>query len=121
LCGLQSGVVFGWRYRVIVVAVNVNARICFTQSEACPIHGGETSPDMFSAMKQATKTTRRGTFSRGTVHCPNCKTAIHLFKAEQVGEEFSASCSRCGRRAFHERRHMAIEQFVERRAKPRAA
>jgi endogenous inhibitor of DNA gyrase (YacG/DUF329 family) len=75
---------------------------------------------MFITPSQACKTTRRGTFSRGTVHCPTCKTAIHLFKAERVGEEFSANCPRCGRRAFHERRDMAVEQFIDRRSKPRA-
>jgi ssDNA-binding Zn-finger/Zn-ribbon topoisomerase 1 len=99
----------------------VNAGIRFTRVRARPIYDGETSYDMFNALTQAFKNTRRGTFSRGTVRCPNCKTAIHLFKAEQVGQEFSANCPRCGRRAFHERRDMAIEQFIERRAKPRAA
>jgi hypothetical protein len=109
-----------WRH-VIVAAVKVNAGIRFTRVKAWPIHDGETSHDMFIVQNQPSKTTRRGTFSRGTVHCPTCRTAIHLFKAEQVIEEFSANCPRCGRRAFHERRDMEVEQFIDRRAKPRAA
>lgn len=76
---------------------------------------------MFNALNQAFKNTRRRTFSRGTVRCPTCTTAVHLHKVEQVDCEFSASCPRCGRRAFYERRDMAIEQFIDRRAKPRAA
>lgn len=76
---------------------------------------------MFIALSQAIKNTRRGTFSRGTVHCPSCTTVIHLHKVDKVGREFSATCPRCGRRAFHQRRDMTIEQFIDRRAKPRAA
>jgi hypothetical protein len=76
---------------------------------------------MFIALHQAFKNTRRGTFSRGTVKCPACAAAVHLYKVEAVGEEFSTRCPGCGRRAFYRYADMAIEQFLERRAKPRAA
>jgi hypothetical protein len=76
---------------------------------------------MFNALNEAFKNTRRGTFSRGSVRCPTCTTSIHLYKVDKVDSEFSASCPRCGRRAFHDRRDMTIEQFIDRRSKPRTA
>jgi uncharacterized paraquat-inducible protein A len=76
---------------------------------------------MIVPLQPAFKNTRRGTFSRGTVQCPACRAAIHLRNPEQVDQEFSARCTRCGRRSFHNRSDMAIEQLVDRRKKPRPA
>lgn len=76
---------------------------------------------MFTTLNQAFKNTRRGTFSRGTVVCPKCTTAIHLHKVDAVGDEFSARCAKCGHRGFYDKHAMMIEQFIERRMKPRAA
>jgi DNA-directed RNA polymerase subunit RPC12/RpoP len=76
---------------------------------------------MIVALQPAFKNTRRGTFTRGTVLCPTCKAAIHLRHPERVDEEFSARCPGCGRRSFHHRRDMTIEQLVDRRKKPRPA
>ncbi len=76
---------------------------------------------MFGTTTAATRTLRRGTFSRGTVHCPKCSTAIHVFKVTDVTDEFSLTCRACGRRSFYSRRDMNVEQFFDRRAKPRAA
>jgi hypothetical protein len=69
----------------------------------------------------STRTLRRGTFSRGTVHCPKCAAAIHVFKVAELTDEFSLTCHPCGRRSFHARRDMNVEQFFDRRAKPRVA
>lgn len=76
---------------------------------------------MFTTLNQAFKHTRRGTFSRGVVACLKCTSAIHLHKVDAVGEEFSARCTKCGTRGFFEKRTMTVEQFIERRMKPRAA
>jgi hypothetical protein len=64
---------------------------------------------------------RRGTYSRGTLHCPKCSTTIHVFKAAEVTDEFSLHCRACGHRNFYAKRDMSVEQFLDRRAKPRAA
>ena len=69
----------------------------------------------------STRTLRRGTFSRGTVRCPKCSAAIHVFKVTELTDEFSLTCRSCGRRNFHSRRDVSVEQFFDRRAKPRAA
>jgi hypothetical protein len=64
---------------------------------------------------------RRGTYSRGALHCPKCATTIHVFKVTDVTEEFSLPCRGCGRRNFYAKRDMDVEQFLDRRVKPRAA
>jgi endogenous inhibitor of DNA gyrase (YacG/DUF329 family) len=79
------------------------------------------SSAMFNVPQPAFKNTRRGTFSRGTVRCPTCAAVIPLRKADDVDEEFSARCPHCGRRSFHHRCDMAIEQLIDRRKKPRPA
>ena len=63
----------------------------------------------------------RGTYSRGTLRCPKCSTTIHVFKVTDITEEFSLPCRECGRRNFYAKRDMNVEQFLERRTKPRAA
>jgi hypothetical protein len=69
----------------------------------------------------STRLLRRGTYGRGTVHCPNCSAVIHVFKVTEITDEFSLHCRACGRRSFHAKGGMNIEQFLDRRAKPRAA
>jgi hypothetical protein len=64
---------------------------------------------------------RRGTYTRGTVHCPKCKTVIHVYKVTDVTDEFSLHCGGCGHRRFYSKREMGVEQFLDRRTKPRAA
>lgn len=64
---------------------------------------------------------RRGTYIRGTVRCPKCASAIHVFKVTDVTDEFSLHCGKCGHRRFYMKREMNVEQFLDRRAKPRAA
>jgi endogenous inhibitor of DNA gyrase (YacG/DUF329 family) len=76
---------------------------------------------MIVPLQPAFKNTRRGTFTRGTVQCPSCRAAIFLRNPERVDEEFSARCPHCGKRSFHNRRDIKIEQLVDRRKKPRPA
>ncbi len=79
----------------------------------------ETDMPMFNLTRS--RPTRRGTFSRGTVHCPKCSGAIHVFKIPEISDEFSLSCRACGARSLHAKRDMSVEQFIDRRSKPRAA
>ena len=46
---------------------------------------------------------------------------IHIFKVTDVTDEFSLHCGACGHRRFYLKREMEVEQFIDRRAKPRAA
>jgi DNA-directed RNA polymerase subunit RPC12/RpoP len=62
---------------------------------------------------------KKPVYHRGVVACRKCAAPIHVYRLAALGDEFSVRCPRCGERGFYLKREMAIEEFPERRKKPR--
>lgn len=71
----------------------------------------------FSA--QTRNATTRGTFTRGAVSCPKCRAEIPFFRVEAVADDFSLRCSKCGHRGHFRKAEITVQQFPDRRRKPR--
>lgn len=62
---------------------------------------------------------RRSVYPLGIVHCQKCNTPIQIAKPNNIAQEFSVSCKKCGRRSFYSSRTLQIEEMPERRRKSR--
>jgi DNA-directed RNA polymerase subunit RPC12/RpoP len=58
-------------------------------------------------------------YHRGEFACRKCGMAIHVYKINTLAEEFSVRCPKCGDRGIYLKRRIAIQEFPDRRKKPR--
>jgi len=62
---------------------------------------------------------KKTVYQRGVVACRKCGAPIHFYKLAVLAEEFSVRCEHCGDRGVYAKRGIGIEEFPERRRKPR--
>jgi DNA-directed RNA polymerase subunit RPC12/RpoP len=62
---------------------------------------------------------KKVTYQRGQVTCRKCGAPIFVYKLATLPDEFSVHCTKCSGRSLYQNREIAIQEFPERRKKPR--
>jgi len=62
---------------------------------------------------------RKSTYQRGVVTCRKCAAPIPVQKLTALADEVSLRCPKCGDRGLYEKRAIVVEEYPERRMKPR--
>jgi DNA-directed RNA polymerase subunit RPC12/RpoP len=62
---------------------------------------------------------RKSAYQRGMVTCRKCAAPIPVQKLTDLADEVSLRCPKCGDRGFYAKQAIVVDEFPERRKKPR--